>query len=54
MYYAYRTGNGKQMVMVKGFTLNCVASQQLTFDIMKGMAISEQDEQIIVTESRKK
>ena len=33
--YAYRTGDGKQVVMVKGFTLNVVASQQLTFDVMR-------------------
>ena len=51
--YAYRTGDGKQMVNVKGFTLNFVASQHFTFDVMKEMAISEQEEHIIVTESRK-
>ena len=51
--YAYRTDDGKQVVKVKGFTLNFVASQQLTFDVMKEMAISEQEEHIIVTESRK-
>ena len=51
--YAYRTGDGKQVVKVKGFTLNYVASQQLTFDVMKEMSISEQEEHIIVTESRK-
>ena len=51
--YAYRTGDGKQLVKVKGFTLNLVASQQLTFDVMKEMAISEQEEHTIVTESRK-
>ena len=50
--YAYRTGDDKHVVKVKGFTLNCVASQQLTFDVMKEMAISEQEEHI-VTESRK-
>ena len=33
--YAYRTGDGKQVVKIKGFTLNCVASQQLTVDVMK-------------------
>ena len=51
--YAYCTGDGKQVVKVKVFPSNCVASQQLTFDVMKGMAISEQEEHIIVTESRK-
>ena len=51
--YAYGTGYGKQVVKVKGYTLNFVASQQLTFDVMKEMAISEQEEHIIVTESRK-
>ena len=42
--YAYRTGDG-----VKCFTSNCVASQQLTLEVMKEIGISEQDEQIIVT-----
>ena len=42
--YAYRTGDGIQVVKVKGFTLN---SQQLTFDVMKYMAISDQEEHII-------
>ena len=51
--YAYCTGDGKKVVKVKGFTLNFVASQQLTFDVMKEMGISEQEEHIIVTESRK-
>ena len=51
--YAYRTCDGKHVVKVKGFTLNFVASQQLAFDVMKEMAISEQEEHIIVTESRK-
>ena len=39
--YAYSTYDGKQVVNVKGFTLNCVASQQFTFAVMKEMAISE-------------
>ena len=34
-------------------TLNFVASQQLTFDVIKEVDISEQEEQIIVTESGK-
>ena len=38
--YVYRTGAGKQVVTVKGFTLNFVASQQLILDVMKEMAIS--------------
>ena len=50
--YAYRTGDGKQVVKVKYFTLNCVASQQLTVDVMKEKAISEQQEHIIVSGSR--
>ena len=53
MNYAYRTCNGIQMVKVKGFTLNLVASQHFTFDVMKEMAISEQEKHIIVTELRK-
>ena len=38
--YAYHTGDGKQVSM-------------LTFDVMKEIAISEQEKKIIVTESRK-
>ena len=41
------------MVTVKGFTLNFVASKQLTIDVLKEMAISEQEEHITVTKSRK-
>ena len=52
--YADRIGDGKQVVKVKGFTLNFVASQQLTFDVMKEMAISEQEDHIIATESQKR
>ena len=51
--YAYRAGDSKQVVTVKGFTLSFVASQQLIFHVMKEIAISEQGEHIIVTESRK-
>ena len=51
--YAYRTGDGIRVVKIKGFILNFVAFQQLTFDLIKEMAISEQEEHIIVTESRK-
>ena len=29
--YAHRTSDGKQVVKVKGFTLNCVAFQRWTF-----------------------
>ena len=50
--HAYRTGDGKQVVKIKVFTLNFVASQWLIFDVMKEMVISEQEEHIIVTESR--
>ena len=51
--YAYRTGDSIQVVKLKGFTFNFGVSQQLSFDVMKEMAISEQEEHIIVTESRK-
>ena len=37
--YAYRTADGKQVVKIKGFTLNYVASKQLTFDVIKEMAV---------------
>ena len=38
---AFRTADGKQIVKVKGFTLNYVASNQLNFDVMKDIAISD-------------
>ena len=39
--YTNRTADGKQIVKVKGFTLNFVASNQPNFDVMKDMAISD-------------
>ena len=48
--YAYRTADGKQVVKIKGFTLNYVASRQLTFDVMKKMAVAEQRHSITVVE----
>ena len=43
---AIRTADGKQIVRVKGFTLNYVASNQLNFYIMKDMAISDEQHSI--------
>ena len=40
--YAFRTADGKPSVKIKGFTLNYVASNQLNFDVMKDMAISDE------------
>ena len=51
--YAYRTSDGQQIVKVKGFTLNHLTSQQITFDAMRDMAISRNDIQIKVAEKRK-
>ena len=44
--YAIRTADGKQIVTVKGFTLNYVASNQLNFDVMKDMAISDEQHSV--------
>ena len=44
--YAIRTADGKQIVKVKGFTLNYVASNQLNFEVMKDMAISDEQHSI--------
>ena len=41
-----RTADGNQIVKVKGFTLNYVASNQLNFDVMKDMAISDEQHSI--------
>ena len=40
--HAIRTADGKQIGMVKGFTFNYVASNQLIFGVMKDMAISDE------------
>ena len=48
--YASRTADGKQIVKVKGFTLNYVVSNQLNFDVMKDMAISDEQHSIKVVE----
>ena len=48
--YAIRAADGKQIVKIKGFTLNYVASNQLTFDVMKDMAISDEQHSIKVVE----
>ena len=44
--YAIRTADGKQIVNVKGFTLNYVASNQLNSEVMKDMAISDEQHSI--------
>ena len=44
--YVIRTADGKQIVKVKGFTLNYVASNQLNFDVMKDMVISDEQHSI--------
>ena len=44
--YAIRTADGKQIVKVKGFTLYYVISNQLNFDVMKDMAISDEQHSI--------
>ena len=44
--YATRTADGKQIVKVKGFTLKYVVSNQLNFDFMKDMTISDEQHSI--------
>ena len=44
--YAIRTAEGKQIVNVKGFTLNYVASNTLNFDVMKDMTILDEQHSI--------
>ena len=45
--YAYKTNGGRQVVKCKGFTLNKLASDQITFDVMKDMAT--RDDHITLT-----
>lgn len=45
--YAYKTSGGDSVVKCKGFTLNKLASERITFDVMRDMATS--DEHKIVT-----
>ena len=49
--YAIRTADGKQIVEVKGFTLYYVASNQLNFDVMKDLAISDEQHYIKIVET---
>ena len=49
--YAYRTKSGEQVIKCKGFTLNKIASDKLTFDAMKNMAISDDDTSITVSQN---
>ena len=49
--YTIRTSDGKQIVKVKGFTLNYVASNKLNFDVMKDMAISDEQHSIKIVET---
>ena len=51
--YAIRTADGKQIVKVKGFTLNYVASNQLNFDVMNDMAISDEQHSIKIVGTSK-
>ena len=44
--FASRTADGKQIVKVKDFTLNYVVSNQLNFDVMNDMAISDEQHPI--------
>ena len=49
--YAIRTSDVKQIVNVKGYTLNYVTSTQLNFDGMKDMAISDEHHSIKIVET---
>ena len=49
--YAIRTSDGKQIVKVNGFTLNYIASNQLNFDVMKDMAISDEQHYITIVKT---
>ena len=45
------TADSKQIEKVKGFTLNYVASNQLNFDVMKDLAISDEQHSIKFVET---
>ena len=45
-YYAIRPADRKQIEKVKGFTINYVASKKLNIDVMKDMAISDEQHAI--------
>ena len=51
MKYAIRTADGKQIVKVNGLTLDYVASNQLNFDVMKDMVISDEQDSIKIVET---
>ena len=50
--YAFQTNKGKEVVKIRGFTLNRVNSQKLTFDVMKQMIFSKGDPINIVNDHK--
>lgn len=46
--YAYRTNMGTQIVKCKGFTLNKITSDVLTFETLRGMATGTGDQSVTV------
>lgn len=51
--YAYRTNGGKVVMKCKGFTLDKITSDQLTFDVMKEMVTTEEDLEVVIEEAHK-
>ena len=49
--YAIRTADGKHIAKVKRCTLNYVASKRLNFDVMKDMAISDEQHSIKIVQT---
>ena len=49
--YAIGTADGKHILKVVGFTLNYIVFNQLNFDVMKDMAISDEQHSIKIFET---
>lgn len=51
--YAYRTGGGSTVIKCKGFTLNKLAADQITFDVLEDMALAEENNKVKINQGYK-
>ncbi len=51
--YGYRTSGEEEVIKCKGFTLNKKTSDQLTFDVMKELAIGEEEAEVKINQGYK-
>ena len=51
--YGYKTSGGEQVLKCKGFTLNKLTSDKITFNVMKDLATGDGDSSVSVEDSQK-